>query len=79
MAEPVKVWFDPEADFLEVLFNNAPGYLRETDNEAVMERVDADGNLLGFAIMSVSQLAKTTPIRAELLLSRADITTDDRK
>jgi hypothetical protein len=26
MAERVKVWFDPEADFLEVIFSDAPGY-----------------------------------------------------
>jgi uncharacterized protein YuzE len=54
MAQPVKVWFDPEADFLEVTFADAPGYMRETDNDAVMERVDADGNVIGFAILQVS-------------------------
>jgi len=26
MAEKVKVWFDPEADFLEVRFSDAPGF-----------------------------------------------------
>jgi len=25
MAEKVKVWFDPEGDFLEVRFSDAPG------------------------------------------------------
>lgn len=30
MADRVKVWFDPEGDFLEVQFRNAPGYMRET-------------------------------------------------
>jgi uncharacterized protein YuzE len=58
MAERVKVWFDPEADFLEVIFSDAPGYMRETENDAVMERVDLEGNLLGFSILAVSQLAK---------------------
>lgn len=40
MAQSVKIWFDPEADFLEVLFSDAPGYLRKTDHDAIMERVD---------------------------------------
>ncbi len=37
MAERVKVWFDPEADFLEVVFSDAPGYMRETENEDYVE------------------------------------------
>ncbi len=36
MAQSVKIWFDPEADFLEVRFSDAPGYMRETDNDAIM-------------------------------------------
>ena len=67
MAERVKVWFDPEADFLEVIFSDAPGYMQETENDAIMERVDLEGNLLGFSIMAVSQLAKSKPLIAELL------------
>jgi hypothetical protein len=38
MADKVKVWFDPEVDFLEVIFSDAPGYLSETKNDAVMQR-----------------------------------------
>jgi len=67
MAERVKVWFDPEADFLEVIFSDTPGYMRETENDAVMERVDLEGNLLGFSILGVSQLAQSKPLIAELL------------
>jgi len=67
MAERVNVWFDPEADFLEIIFSDAPGYMRETKNDAVMERVDLEGNLLGFSILAVSQLAKSKPLIAELL------------
>ncbi len=72
MAERVKVWFDPEADFLEVIFSDAPGYMRETENDAVMERVDLEGNLLGFSIMAVSQLAKSKPLIAELLAGKGN-------
>lgn len=66
MAQKVKIWFDPEGDFLEVLFSNKPGYMRETTNDAVMERVDDKGNLLGFSVMQVSRLTKKTPLEAEL-------------
>ena len=67
MASTVKIWFDKEGDFLEVLFSDKPGYMRETDSDSVMERVDAQGNLLGFSIMQVSKLATEKPLVAELL------------
>lgn len=66
MAKKVKIWFDVEGDFLEVLFADAPGYLRETDHDAVMERVDENGNILGFSVMQVSRLAKDKPVVAQL-------------
>lgn len=59
MAEKrVKVWYDPEGDYLEVIFEQKPGYFRETSNDHVMEKVDADGNVLGFSILKVSALEK---------------------
>jgi uncharacterized protein YuzE len=69
MAQTVKIWFDPEADFMEVLFSDAPGYMRETDNDAIMERVDQNGNLLGFSVLNVSQLSKEKPLWAQLMAS----------
>ena len=66
MAQTVKIWFDPEGDFLEVLFSDQPGYMRETTHDAVMERVDADGKVLGFSILNVSRLARQQPVVAEL-------------
>jgi hypothetical protein len=67
MAKKVKVWFDAEGDFLEVRFSDKPGFMRETKNDAVMERVDKNGHLLGFAIMQVSRLAKKKPLVADLI------------
>lgn len=52
----VKVWFDREADYLEVIFEQKPGFFRETANDQVMEKVDQDGNVLGFSVMRVSSL-----------------------
>jgi len=66
MAQHVKIWFDAEGDYLEVRFSDKAGFMRETKNDAVMERVDEDGNLLGFSIMQVSRLAGEKPLVAEL-------------
>jgi len=66
MSQTVKIWFDPEADFLEVLFSDAPGYMRETDNDAILERVDQQGQILGFSVLNVSQLSKEKPLLAQL-------------
>lgn len=67
MADKVKIWFDAEGDFLEVLFSDKPGFMRATANDAVMERVDEEGVLLGFSVLNVSRLAKEKPLVAELL------------
>jgi len=66
MAQTVKVWYDREGDFLEVLFSDKAGFMRETDNDAVMERVDEQGHILGFSIMRVSRIGKQKPLVAEL-------------
>jgi hypothetical protein len=67
MAQTVRVWYDREGDFLEVLFSDGPGFMRETDNDAVMERVDDQGRILGFSILRVSRIEKQTPLVAELV------------
>jgi uncharacterized protein YuzE len=66
MADKIKVWFDAEADFLEVRFSDAAGYDRETRHDAVMERVDAQGRVIGFSIMGVSKFKKDKPLQAVL-------------
>ena len=67
MAGKPKVWFDAEADFLEVRFSDAPGYEKETNHDAIMERVDAEGHVIGFSILGVSQFSKDKPLEAELV------------
>lgn len=66
MAEKIKVWFDAEADYLEVRFSDAPGYEKETSHDAVMERVDANGRVTGFSILGVSRFNRERPLEAEL-------------
>ncbi|MGK7902250.1 MAG: DUF2283 domain-containing protein [Hormoscilla sp.] len=66
MASNVKVWYDKEGDYLEVIFSDKPGYMQETNNDAVMEMVDEEGNILGFSILAVSRLSQSKPLVAEL-------------
>jgi len=61
----VKIWFDPEGDYLEVIFDMKPGYFRETPNDHVMEKVDEEGNILGFSVLRVSAL-KEKPLEVAL-------------
>jgi len=52
----VKVWYDKEGDYLEVMFEQRAGYFRETASPHVMEKVDEKGNVLGFSVVKVSAL-----------------------
>ena len=57
MAEKrVKIWYDKEGDYLEVMFDQREGTFRETSNPHVMEKVDEKGNVLGFSVIRVSAL-----------------------
>lgn len=62
----VKLWYDPEADYLEVLFERKAGYFRETSSSQVMEKVDDHGHILGFSILRVSAL-KRKPLDVALV------------
>ena len=60
MAEKrLKIWYDGEADYLEVIFDQRDGYFRETDYDQVMEKVDMQGNVLGFSVLKLSALGKS--------------------
>jgi len=61
----VKVWYDPEGDYLEVTFEQKEGYFRETAHDQVMGKVDSEGNVLGFSILKFSAL-KQMPIEFAL-------------
>jgi len=55
-----------EGDYLEVILERKAGYFRETENDAVMEKVDEDGNIIGFSILKVSALREREPISVSL-------------
>jgi uncharacterized protein YuzE len=66
MAERnVKIWYDPEGDYLEVISDQRPGYFRETASDEVMEKVDEEGGILGFSVLRVSSLARN-PLEVSL-------------
>ncbi len=57
----LKLLYDKEGDYLKVFFDEKEGYFRETENDQVMERVDAEGNLIGFSILNISVI-KNQPL-----------------
>jgi len=61
----VKVWYDVKGDYLEILFDQRPGYFRETANDQVLEKVDTQGNVLGFSVQRVSAI-RTQPLDIDL-------------
>ncbi|MBI4283519.1 MAG: DUF2283 domain-containing protein [Chloroflexi bacterium] len=61
----INVWYDPEGDYLEVIFEQKEGYFRESEDDRVMEKVDAKGKVLGFSILGVSSL-KGEPLKVAL-------------
>ena len=47
------------------IFDQKPGYFRETPNDHVMEKVDDSGKILGFSVLRVSAL-KDKPLAVAL-------------
>ena len=66
MEKEIKIWYDKEGDYLEVLFERKAGYFKETENDAVMEKVDNKGKIIGFSILKVSALKGQKPISLSL-------------
>ncbi len=66
MGKEIKIWYDSECDYIEVIFERKAGYFRETENDAVMEKVDEDGNIIGFSILRVSALKEQKPLSVTL-------------
>jgi hypothetical protein len=66
MAEKrLRIWYDKEGDFLEVMFEQRSGVFRETATPHVMEKVDEQGNVLGFSVTRVSAL-RDVPLEVAL-------------
>jgi len=50
----MRVWYDREGDFLEIIFHDAKGYMRDLGDD-IFERVDEQGKVIGFAIFNFSK------------------------
>lgn len=58
MAKNIVVWFDEDADFLELSFGSKKkGFFREIKDD-VFERVDNGGNITGFALFNFMKREK---------------------
>jgi len=68
MEKSITIYFDKEADFLEVLFEKTEGYFKETENDLIMEKVSNDNRIIGFSILNVSKITSKRPV--ELALSK---------
>ncbi len=66
MEKEINVWYDKEGDYLEVMFERKAGYFKETENDAVMEKVDNEGNIIGFSILKISALKEQKPLSISL-------------
>ena len=62
MPKEITIWFDSEGDFLEVLFEKKEGFFRETASDAVMEKVDLQGNIIGFSRPEGQRITGTTAV-----------------
>jgi len=71
MGEEINVWYDDEGDYLEVLFAKKKGYFKETENDAIMEKVDEDGNIIGFSILKVRKFGKKR--LGEMMMKRNNV------
>jgi len=55
---PLRVWFDPEGDLLEVeLGKPRKGFFKDVGDDVFL-RVDMKGNVLGFAILNATKRMK---------------------
>ncbi len=54
----VSIWYDPEGDFLEVIWERKPGSFVDTIDGQAYVKLDDDNNILGFQILAVSKITR---------------------
>ena len=59
-GDNLNVWYDPEGDHLEIVFDQK-AYFEDTSLENVMRKRDTEGNLLAISIFNLSSFAGTRP------------------
>ena len=66
MEKEIKIGYDKEGDYLEVILDRKAGYFKGAENDAVMKKVDEIGNIIGFSILKVSALKGKKPLSVGL-------------
>ena len=54
MNKVIRLWYDKEGGFLEIIFNTKPGYSIGTEEDGIIKRIDEEGNLLSIGILELS-------------------------
>jgi hypothetical protein len=76
-GDNLNVWYDPEGDHLEIVFDQKAGYFEDTPLENVMRKRDADGNLLAVSILNLSSFARRESPSAYGLWTIANLDVED--
>ena len=63
--ERLKIWYDPEGDFLEVNFMRQPGTFQPTPVPNMLVKTDGEGRVIGFSVLNISEVADT-PLEIEI-------------
>ena len=63
--DSIKLWYDSEADFLEVVFEKGKGVAYDTEDERVEVRIDEDGRVLSFHVLGLKS-ASDSPLNIEV-------------
>lgn len=67
--EGLKIWYDPEGDFLEVTFAQKSGVYQSTPVSNMMVKLDGDGHIIGFSVLNISEVADA-PMEIEIPLNK---------
>lgn len=67
--DKLKIWYDPEGDFLEISLANKKGEYRPSPSENVIFKVDKKGEFIGFAVLNISQV-EDAPLEIDIPLKK---------
>jgi uncharacterized protein YuzE len=61
----LKVWYDADADLIEIFFDGDTGYYEPTSDDRVTVRLNAKGHITGFTILG-AKTAQGDPIDIDI-------------
>lgn len=53
----INLWYDSDADFLEIVFEKGKGVAYDTDDGRVEVRLDAQGKVIRFHVLGLKSIA----------------------